>query len=787
MSSKSIAFVDSRVANYQSFIDSLTEPFDVFILDGDKDGLDQMAGFLKGRSGLDAIHLVSHGSQGAIYLGSTVLNSGSLVSYQSQLATIGSSLTDAGDILLYGCNVAQGESGLQFINSLAQYTGADVAASSNSTGSAALGGDFELEMATGSIESMPVAGGLQSLLAAPNGIIVGDFGAKTVNSGGSGDGVGMIVQPDGKIVVCGTKQENNIPVFALARYSSYGSLDTSFDFDGEVTSNNGITGMSLAQQGDGKILMAGYHGIARYNTNGSLDSSFDSDGKVSLGFFSGIESMQVQSDGKILVAGSWLSLTPSDPGLDPFLKASLQRYTSEGSLDTSFDIDGKVSIGFGGGSIGKVHKIITQADGKILVCASVHFDLGNHYEIGMLRYNIDGSLDTSFDLDGKLTSDINGGSGGYFRGFALQGDGKILVAGTTGMNVALMRYNPNGSLDTSFDIDGLAEVDFDTMVDGRGQSLGYSVAVQTDGKIIVAGTVATNWDINRTDFALVRFNPDGSLDNTFGSGGKVVTSIGVNAWAYNVLIQTDGKILVSGVSSEKYAEYVTLARYNTDGSLDTTFNGSAPPANQTFKGTNANEKFTSGAGNDTIDGGQGTDTAQYNTSRSNFTVEKNSNGYTVTDKTGAAGTDTLTNIERLQFSDKKLALDLDPSQHTGQALEFIGLMAPILIKTPSVVGTILSLFDQGKSLHDVCQLALDVGLVNSTAGSTSNASLAAMAFRNVIGSEADAATVNMLVGYMDGRYASYSQADFMTVIAGMEVNQMHIGLIGLQQTGVEYN
>jgi hypothetical protein len=199
-----------------------------------------------------------------------------------------------------------------------------------------------------------------------------------------------------------------------------------------------------------------------------------------------------------------------------------------------------------------------------------------------------------------------------------------------------------------------------------------------------------------------------------------------------------------------------------------------------------NDIITGGPGNNTIDGGSGLDTAVYAGVRSNFAITKTSAGFTVTDAISTEGVDALSNIERLQFADKKLALDLRPNEHGGQALEFIGLMAPNLVNTPSVVGLILGLFDQGSSLHDVCQLALDVGLVSSIAGSGSNAALAAMAFRNVIGFEADAATVNMLVGYMDGRYANYSQADFMTVIADMEVNQAHIGLIGLQQTGIEY-
>ncbi len=209
-----------------------------------------------------------------------------------------------------------------------------------------------------------------------------------------------------------------------------------------------------------------------------------------------------------------------------------------------------------------------------------------------------------------------------------------------------------------------------------------------------------------------------------------------------------------------------------------------------FSDTLAGDAFANrlegGEGNDTLDGGAGIDTSVYSGARAGFVLTKTGGDFNLTATQGTEGTDTLANIERLQFADKKLALDLSPTAHAGQALEFIGLIAPTLIGAPAVVGLILGLFDQGSSLHDVCQLALDVGLVSSIAGSSTDADLAAMAYRNVIGAEADAATVDALVGYMDGRFASFSQADFMTAIAGLEFNQTHINLVGLQQTGIEY-
>lgn len=206
----------------------------------------------------------------------------------------------------------------------------------------------------------------------------------------------------------------------------------------------------------------------------------------------------------------------------------------------------------------------------------------------------------------------------------------------------------------------------------------------------------------------------------------------------------------------------------------------------TLFGLGGNDTILGLAGNDQVDGGEGVDTAVYLNKHTDSVIAKSDPGYTIGDKSGMSGTDTLINVERLQFSDKKIALDLTPTGNAGQAMEFIGLMAPSMLKDAAVVGVILELIDQGRSMYDVCQLALDIGLVKSAAGSSTNAALAALVFRNVIGSEADAVTVDELVGYMDGRYASYSQAEFMAAVACLAVNQAHVGLVGLQQTGVEY-
>ena len=417
MTTKNIVFVDSRISHYASLIDSLAETAEVFVLDGESDGLTQMAAWLKGRSGIDAIHVISHGSLGALVLGSTVLDGANLAAYGSQLADIGSALTLTGDILLYGCNVAQGNMGLQLITSLAQASGADVAASVNATGAAALGGDGVLEQSSGSVEAASLlVNDLTGLLAVnvPSAFVAGGGRVTTDFVGGWDLGTSVILQTDGKILVAGIGSDG----FALARYNANGSLDTSFDTDGKLTTDffgSEDRGNSIALQTDSKILVAGYarngssnieindFALARYNANGSLDTSFDTDGKLVTDFFGHSDecnSITLQTDGKILVAGVAFSVDSNSSG-DFSLSSgdfALARYNANGSLDTSFDTDGKLTTDFFGKK-DEGNSITLQTDGKILV-AGLATASNIDYRFALARYNANGSLDTSFGLFG---------------------------------------------------------------------------------------------------------------------------------------------------------------------------------------------------------------------------------------------------------------------------------------------------------------------------------------------------------------------------------------------------
>ncbi|WP_459743236.1 DUF4347 domain-containing protein, partial [Pseudomonas sp. 3A(2025)] len=150
MTTKNVVFIDSRVAGYQTLIVGFSADTEWHLLDTSQDGVKQIQRLLSGHADLDSVQVISHGSIGTLYLGSTVLNGENLAQYQTQLQAIGASLSASGDILLYGCDVAQGDAGISFVDALAKITGADVAASDDRSGAQA---DSVLEVASGVVEA----------------------------------------------------------------------------------------------------------------------------------------------------------------------------------------------------------------------------------------------------------------------------------------------------------------------------------------------------------------------------------------------------------------------------------------------------------------------------------------------------------------------------------------------------------------------------------------------------------------------------------------------------------
>ncbi|HEX9676996.1 MAG TPA: hypothetical protein VGA07_13560, partial [Anaerolineales bacterium] len=242
------------------------------------------------------------------------------------------------------------------------------------------------------------------------------------------------------------------------------------------------------------------------------------------------------------------------------------RYNPDGSLDTSFDSDGIVTMAIGS-SWDLGYSAVVQPDGKIVVAG--HAIIGPTWDFFAVRFNTDGSLDTSFDGDGIVITAVGSGDDlGYSLG--LQSDGKIVLAGVSnnGSNddFAVVRYNTDGSLDASFGSGGIV-----TTAIGAGNDFGRAMVLQSDGKIVVAG-ISNNG--SNDDFAAVRYNADGSLDTSFDGDGKVTTDVGGGAdTSTAVALQSDDKIVLSGASSNGTNNDIAVVRYNPDGSLDTSFDG----------------------------------------------------------------------------------------------------------------------------------------------------------------------------------------------------------------------
>ena len=413
-------------------------------------------------------------------------------------------------------------------------------------------------------------------------------GVVTTLVGSSSACESLIMQRDGKILLAGYSQEPNQKVFTLVRYNSNGALDSTFNYSGIVTTNFGNNSLSYSviEQPDGKILLAGtstqypYWGLftlVRYNSNGNIDSTFGIGGKVTTDVGSGlmdyIKSIAIQPDGKILAAGG-AYVTVGKYSREDF---AVVRYNSDGSLDNTFGNQGKVITN----SIGDwdslsqqsaAESIAVQRDGKILVAGVSQYGYGSHF--ALVRYNIDGSLDATFSNDGKLTTDFQ--TYVWQSCLTIQSDDKILVGGydsDVGFSL-LVRYDTDGRIDTTFGTNGIVKAEI-----SNGLKYGSkSITTQNDGKIISVGSIYDPSNGN-LGFALIRFSSDGSLDSTFGIGGKVTVYVGSSSTDINsVTIQPDGKILVAGTIDKQFA----VTRFNENGVLDVSFADFSPPSVSSF-------------------------------------------------------------------------------------------------------------------------------------------------------------------------------------------------------------
>ncbi len=394
----------------------------------------------------------------------------------------------------------------------------------------------------------------------------------------------VAIQPNGQIIAAGSSFSNSRQVedFIVARYNANGSLDKRFGKNGKITTDffrNVDSISAIAIQPDGRIIVAGFaqlggsgstprvFALARYRNDGSPDTSFGNGGSLTTSFgggnFAAASAVMLQPDGKIVVAGT-VDFNPDLPGSG--LDFALVRYNSSGTLDGSFGKGGKVIFDFFG-SFDQANGAVLQPDGKIIVVGSASYDSVNR-DIGfaLARFNTDGSIDFGFGTGGKQITDFFG-AGAKANGVVLQPDGKFVVAGTASdsatrpvaTDIALARYNADGSLDSGFGIGGETAIPFSDSATEQGNA----VTLLPDGKIIVAGTAFKTF-ATPPDFALVRYNSDGSL-----AGIQTTDVAGGTDEAQAVAIQSDGKIMVAGRSFRSNFD-LTLARYTNDVAPPTT-------------------------------------------------------------------------------------------------------------------------------------------------------------------------------------------------------------------------
>jgi len=349
---------------------------------------------------------------------------------------------------------------------------------------------------------------------------------------------GVIVQTDGKILVCGRFWEDGISYWYgtfIVRYLPDGTLDPSFGTNGMVAVigqgypyGAHAIGADMALQPDGKIVLIGTVAVAqgilvqRYTSSGQLDTAFGNNGitTVSGRAFPAGTSVAIQPDGKIVGVG-W----DFDPYVKPYYDAILIfRLDANGSPDKSFGAEGTGKIFVKDGYDGAT--VLLPPDGKIVVVGTL-LNFVAPPALLIARYNPDGLPDSSFGTGGRVTYPIDNRT--YISAAALQADGKIVVSeGSQG----IVRFNSDGTLDQSFAINGVAPF---------GSVFYSNVLIQSDGRIVGIGS---------PDFSLSRFHADGSPDSAFGTAGRARFTINVggtnDAHASAAALQPDGKIVVAG-------------------------------------------------------------------------------------------------------------------------------------------------------------------------------------------------------------------------------------------------
>ncbi len=390
----------------------------------------------------------------------------------------------------------------------------------------------------------------------------------TISAVTNGNSLGnsVLIQPDGKAIASGYGRGVNVKGFALRRFNTDGTIDTAYGNGGNILEvSSGPTffdsfGLGMAMQPSGKVVMVGYINfngtnvaeVTRFNTDGTFDTTFATNGLFTANFNGNAQfsSVALQSDGKIVAAGTVSG---------NFLVA---RFSADGVIDTTFGNGGFITTDFSGGNDTGTTLVINPS-GQILVGGRTVLPSVTGSSCAVAAFTSSGVLDTTFGTGGKVITDVAPSNGDTLNRILLQSDGKIVGLGFTanvsgnGINQLVLRYNANGSLDTSFGTNGITSVSF-----GSTQQVINSGLILPNGKIFAVGYAADR-------VAISRFNADGTLDRTYGCNGAIYSSsnfTGATHLANDAAIQPDGKVVVTGGFRFSTIEFVAMARFSNKSS-----------------------------------------------------------------------------------------------------------------------------------------------------------------------------------------------------------------------------
>jgi uncharacterized delta-60 repeat protein len=444
---------------------------------------------------------------------------------------------------------------------------------------------------------LPLAGALlTAAAAAAPGKLDPGFGTgglvTTATAPGAGADFqnGLAIQRDGRILVGGSSDMGAAAgghQWRISRYTHKGELDSSFGTGGTVTTSMSSAGgfdehvWNLTLDRDGKIVAAGDAvtatggfdvALARFNADGTLDTSFGTAGKVTTAIGPDTRrdrahDVAVMDDGKIVVAG-FADMGPG-AGRRNFM---LARYNPDGTLDGTFGSGGIVITRVAPGDNNDVVTTngLTIADaGKFILSGQANMGAGaGGFNFALARYNPDGTLDGSFGSGGIVTTAVAPGDNfDTASSVAIHPAGKIVAGGVAEsggfvFDWALVRYNPDGSLDNSFGEGGKVTTNVGP---GNSDDDEEELVIQSTGKILIGGSVAPTAVTVDSDFAIARYNDDGTLDGSFGSGGIVKTNTAAGNGSdeiYEIALLSDAKLIASGECDQAVTgRDVCVARY----------------------------------------------------------------------------------------------------------------------------------------------------------------------------------------------------------------------------------